>query len=162
MNKLAVAIAGLLVVSSSAWAQTCETPTRLFAGETITGNTCDGENTLPNYGGTDSPQAELVYYFDNEDASGDFVFAHTGTAFGGGMFLMPSPCSNATDPISFGNSDNPMPANNLAAGGTPLVNGTRYFVIVTADPGGPADACGPFSLTAPDPLPVELQSFSVD
>lgn len=169
MKMIAAAAVVLLSGASTVWGQagTCADPIPLFAGVAVTGDTCTASNSLPNYGGTTSPQAELVYHFQNGTngagtfASGDFVFAHTGAAFGGGMFLLPAPCSNSTDPISFGNDANPMPATNMA-GGTPLNESQDYYVIVTADPGGPADACGEFSLTPPNPLPVELQSFSVD
>ena len=47
-------------------------------------------------------------------------------------------------------------------GGAPLTAGTQYWVIVTGIPTGTAADVGPFNVQAPDPLPVSLQSFSID
>jgi hypothetical protein len=161
MNKIALGVSLLALSAGSAFAQTCASPIVVPSNGTFPGDLCTATNTLPQYGGTTSPQAEIIYSFVAQNATGNVTLTQTGAPFGATMFLLPSPCAVGTDPISFGDSANPMPMSNLAGGGTPLVNGQTYFIVMTADPGGPADACGAFSFTTPT-LPVELQNFSVD
>ena len=67
---------------------------------------------------------------------------------------MPSPCNAATDPIALGQAGTPMAVNGLTDGQT-------YFVIATADPGGPNNACGAYTVDVHGTLPVQLQKFSV-
>lgn len=144
-----------LAFGANAMAQTCASPLPIQSNSAVSGDTCTAENSLPGYGGTPSPQREIVYSFVAQSANATIAIAETGAAFGAGIFLMPSPCSVATDPTALGFPGSPMPVNGLT-------NGQTYYVIVTADPGGPADACGPFTATVTGILPVELQSFSVD
>lgn len=148
-----------LVFGANAMAQTCASPLPITSegGEhaVVSGDLCTASNSLPTYGGTGSPQKEIVYSFVAEGANATIEIAETGAPFGVGMFLMPSPCAASTDVMQLGFPGHPMVVNGLTDGQT-------YYVIVTADPGGPADACGTFTATVTGTLPVELQSFSVD
>lgn len=142
--------------SAGVSAQTCATAPTIYSNSTVTGNTCDSENSLPGYGGTGSPQKEVVYKFTAQNADADLVIDLTSTEMGA-VFLMPSPCSHTTDPIDFGFSGTPMVINP-----GDLTDGQEYFIIVTTDPGGAADACGPYELTVDGTLPVNLQNVTVD
>jgi hypothetical protein len=154
MNKIALGVSLLAFSAGSAFAQTCASPLPI-AGGVFNGDTCTAANTLPSYGGTVSPQREVIYSFVAQGANGTIDI--TGAIPGGAVFLMPSPCSSSTDPIDFGFQGVPL---TLSDSGT--VNGQTYYVIVTTDPGGPNDACGAYTLTVTPTLPVELQNFSVD
>jgi hypothetical protein len=155
MNKIALGVSLLALSAGSAFAQTCATPLPIASNSARSGDTCTATNSLPGYGGVPSPQTEIVYSFVAQAANATISLAQTGTAFGATMFLMPSPCSSSTDPIAFGDFTTPMAVNGLT-------NGQTYYVIITADPGGPASGCGPFTATVAGILPVELQNFSVD
>ncbi|MBX3726318.1 MAG: hypothetical protein KF823_10400 [Xanthomonadales bacterium] len=141
-----------LAFGANAMANTCAAPLPI-AGGTINGDTCTAPNSLPSYGGTVSPQREVVYSFVAQDANGSVAIS--GPIPDGAVFLMPSPCSSSTDPIAFGFAGTPMAV-------TGLTNGQTYYVIVTTDPGGPNDACGAYTLNVTPQLPVELQSFTID
>jgi hypothetical protein len=154
MNKIALGVSLLALSAGSVFAQTCATPLPIAAGN-VAGDTCTAPNSLPSYGGTVSPQNEIVYSFVAQGANGTIDI--TGAIPGGAVFLMPSPCSSSTDPIDFGFTGVPL---TLADAG--LTNGQTYYVIVTTDPGGPNTACGAFNLAVTPTLPVELQNFSVD
>lgn len=159
MKKLSLLPLCLAFASSVGFAQTCESPLPISSENgphgVVQGNTCDATNSLPGYGNTPSPQNEIVYSFVAEGANATIALEETGGAFGAGVFLMPSPCNSNTDATSLGFPGTPMPVQGLQDGQT-------YYVIVTADPGGPADACGAFTATVTGTLPVELQNFSVE
>lgn len=157
MKKAAIAVGvlGLVMSASAALAQTCADAPEIFSNSSFSGDTCAASNSLPGYGVIPSPQSELVYHFVADSANATISLAETGAAFGATMFLMPSPCGSSTDPIAFGDFNAPMTVSGLTDGAT-------YYVIVTADPGGPAASCGAFTGTINGQLPVELQSFSVD
>lgn len=144
-----------LAFGANAMAQTCASPLPIQSNSAVSGDTCTSSNTLPGYGGIPSPQSEIIYSFVAQGANATISLAHTGAPFGATMFVMPSPCSSSTDPIALGDFTTPMAV-------TGLTDGATYYVIITGDPGGPADACGPFTATVTGILPVELQSFSVD
>lgn len=154
MKRVLLASA-MLAFGANAFAQTCAAPLPINSNSAVSGDTCAATNDLPGYGVVGSPQTEIIYSFVADSANATISVAHTGTAFGATIFLMPSPCSLATDPIAFGDFTTPMEVNGLTDGQT-------YYVIVTADPGGPADACGAFTLDVNGTLPVELQSFDVE
>ncbi len=96
-----------------------------------------------------------MYSFVAQGANATVTIDHVGAAFGATVVLMPSPCASATDIIGAGDFANPMVVDGLTDGAT-------YYIIATADPGGPVDACGTFGINVTGTLPVELQSFSVD
>lgn len=142
--------------SVGAYAQTCASPLPIQSNSSVSGDLCtDGSNSLPSYGGTGSPQDEIVYSFVAQGANATIAIEETAGAFGAGIFLMESPCAASTDVKQLGFPGSPLPVQTLTDGQT-------YYVIVTADPGGPADACGAFTATVTGILPVELQNFSVD
>lgn len=149
---LAMVAAGFSV---GAMAQTCDAPLPIASNSTATGDLCTASNTLPGYGGIGSPQAEIIYAFEAQGADAVISLAETGAPFGATMVLMPTPCHSSTDVIAIGDFANPM-----VIGG--LTDGAMYYVIVTGDPGGPADACGGFSATVDGTLPVNLQNVTVD
>lgn len=151
-----IAAIAALAFSGSALAFTCAAPVPIFSDSVNPGNTCEGTNSLPTYGGISSPQPEIVYSFTADSAAANLVIDLQGLP-GGAVFLMPSPCASSTDPTHFGFDGTPLVINPGE-----LVDGSDYFLIVTADPGGPADACGEYSLNVNGQLPVELQSFSID
>lgn len=157
MKKAAIAmgVLGLVMSASAALAQTCADAPEIYSNSSFNGDTCAATNSLPGYGVIPSPQSEIVYHFVADSAMATIQLTHDGAPFGATMFLMPSPCHSSTDPIAFGDFDHPMDVNGLTDGAT-------YYVIVTADPGGPADACGAFSVQVNGQLPVELQSFDVE
>jgi hypothetical protein len=142
MNRLCgIALFMLPVVAG---AQTCATPIAMANKSTLAGNTCSapkgtGANSLAAYGGTPSPQNEVVYSFVAQDASTNIAIADDGK-FGAAVFLMPGPCGTSTDPVALGYAGTPMVATGLTKGQT-------YYVIVAADPSGKAAACGAYSLT---------------
>lgn len=154
---IALAAVTCLGLSAQAFAQTCASPLPITSGGTPngtrSGNLCTATNTLPGYGGVPSPQAEVVYSFVAQSANATITVAMN--SFGGTVVLMPSPCSSSTDITAAGNAGNPMVVSGLT-------NGATYYVIMTADPGGPPAACGPYTLTVAGTLPVSLQGFSVE
>jgi hypothetical protein len=161
---LSLACVLALGVSVQAAAQTCASPLPISdpngSNSAISGDLCAATNSLPAYGGTVSPQNDIVYSFTyNNAASGNIAVTQggEGTWAGGtaAVYLMPSPCSTSTDPIAFGFPGSPMAVNGLT-------NGSVYYVIFTSDPGGPANACGTFNLDVTGTLPVKLQGFSVE
>jgi hypothetical protein len=157
MNKLSLLTGALIMgFAGSALAQTCDTALPILSDSSVAGDTCASTNSLPSYGGTVSPQNEIVYSFTAQDANAALTINLNGLP-GGAVYLMPAPCASSTDPTNFGFDGTPM---TIAPDS--LTDGQEYFVIVTADPGGPADACGAFSVDVAGQLPVELQNFSVE
>lgn len=155
---IAFVVATSLYFSSMAsHAQDCTSPIVIHNETGITGDTCTAGNPLPTYGGTGSPQNEVVYSFVYQGSYAVFSIAPTGGYEGSTpmIFLLPA-CTPSTDPIGFG-----APGVNLSATDQDLTQGVTYFLVATADPGGPNDACGQYSLFY-FTTPVTLQSFSID
>jgi hypothetical protein len=161
-SLLSLAGACALAVSFQVAAQDCATPLPITsqggAHGVVNGNLCTATNSLPTYGGTSSPQNEIVYSFVAQGAAATIGLAQgaegTWSGQSAGIFLMPSPCSSSTDPTALG-----FPGTPMTVGG--LTDGSTYYVIVTADPGAPAATCGTFTATVTGTLPVTLQSFTV-
>lgn len=167
MKKLSLVLLGALAISGQVAAQTCATPLPIYsnpagAGQPqdgpYTGDTCTATNSLGTYGGTGSPQNEIVYTFVAQNAAATLALTATGGFSGttASVLLLPACAANA-DPIAFGVPGTPMQV-------TGLTNGQTYAVVVTADPGGSAAGCGQYSLLVQEPgvLPVALQKFSVE
>lgn len=159
MRKLTLILLGALAVSGQTVAQTCATPLPLYsppAQGPYTGDTCTAANSLATYGGTGSPQTEIVYSFVAQNANATLSLAAIGGFAGttASMLMLPVCAANA-DPIAFGVPGTPMTVSGLT-------NGQSYFVVVTADPGGPALGCGQYSLSVNGIVPVALQAFSVE
>lgn len=154
---LALAMIGGLAVAGQVFAQDCATPFPLRSNQSnYLGDTCTAGNPLPTYGGTGSPQNEIVYSFvalnANASISIDAVGGYAGTT--AAIFLLPA-CTASTDPIAFGAPGVPMVINGMTDGQT-------YYVVATADPGGPNNGCGQYRLSVTGPVPVALQNFSVE
>lgn len=160
-NNLILAVAGVLALfGGQVAAQTCASPLPIASNQSLLGDTCTATNSLPSYGGTTSTQNEIVYSFvagPTPPTYGNITITPTGGFAGSaaGVFLLPT-CSAATDPTAFGVQGTPM---ILSTAG--LVVGQTYYLVVTADPGGPAAGCGQFNIGS-GYLPVSLQKFSVD
>lgn len=166
MKKVALsALALSMAFAGQVMAQTCASPLAIGSDQTyapgpnqnpaLAQDLCTASNSLPNYGGIASSQRDIVYSFVAQGANATVTVEHTGAAFGATIVLMPDPCASSTDIIGAGDFANPMTVNGLTDGAT-------YYIVATADPGGPVDACGTFGINVTGPLPVELQSFSVD
>lgn len=145
--------------ASSSFAQSCAAPLPIgsagSANAVKTGDTCTATNQLSSFGLVPSPQNDIIYSFVAQSANATIALSANAAAWGGTVYLMPSPCADATDIINGGNSAAPMAV-------TGLTNGATYYVIMSGDPGGAANACGPFTLTVTGTLPVSLQGFSVE
>ena len=154
---IALAAVTCFGLSAQAFAQTCASPLPITSGGTPngtrSGDLCTATNTLPGYGGIPSAQNEVIYSFVAQSANATISLA--ANTYGATVVLMPSPCSSSTDIIAAGNAATPMAVNTLT-------NGATYYVIVTADPSGPPNACGPYTATVAGTLPVSLQGFSVE
>jgi hypothetical protein len=165
MKNALITIAGAVALGLSVQvaAQTCASPLPITSQggphAVVSGDLCTASNSLPGYGGTPSPQNEIVYSFVAQGANATIALAQGAEGTWGGqsagVFLMPSPCSSSTDPIQLGFPGAPMQVSGLTDGAT-------YYVIVTADPGAPAATCGTFTATVTGTLPVSLQNFSVE
>lgn len=154
---LALSLVCGLAAAGQVFAQDCASPIAIHSNETgVTGDTCSAGNPLPTYGGTGSPQNEVIYSFVAQSANATISIAATGGYSGStaALFLLPA-CTPSTDPIQFGAPGVDMPVSGLTDGQT-------YFVAVTADPGGPNDGCGQYQVDVTGILPVTLQSFSID
>jgi len=160
MKNLTIVASALVVgmaFQASAFAQTCANPLAINSNSQVSGDTCTATNSLPTYGATGSPQTEIVYSFVAQGANATISVGNT-TGFNGStpfFVLMPSPCAPGTDYIKAGAAGADMAVNGL-------IDGQTYYVIMTADPTGPANACGTYTLTVTGILPVELKKFSID
>ena len=160
MKTALIALASVMCfgLSAQAFAQTCASPLPISSGGTpngtVSGDLCTATNSLPTYGGITSPQKEMIYSFVAQGANA--TIAYTANGYTGVVYLMPSPCAPSTDPTGIGTST----GTNMTVSG--LTNGATYYVIFTANPGGPEDACGTFTGTVTGTLPVSLQNFSVE
>jgi hypothetical protein len=156
-HLLALGVVCSLFAAGNVVAQDCATPIAIHSDEqNVAGDTCGAGNPLPTYGGTGSPQNEMIYSFVAQGADATISIEGTG-GFAGTVpaaFLFPA-CSAATDPIAFGVPGTPM-------GVSGLTDGQTYYVAVTADPGGANDGCGAFDVDVDGTLPVTLTGFSVE
>ena len=156
-SMLALAVVGGIAFGGQAFAQDCASPIQIHSDEHgVTGDTCAAGNPLPSYGGVGSPQNEIIYSFVAQSANATITIAQTGGYAGSSALavLLPA-CTPSTDLIQFGAPGSPMPVSGLTDGQT-------YYIAVTADPGGPNDGCGAYTIDVDGTLPVSLQSFSVD
>lgn len=159
-NNLTLVLAlAAAVFGGQAAAQTCANPLPISSNSMVSGDTCTASNSLPAYGGTGSTQNEIIYSFvagPTPPTYGNLTLQQSGGFAGtaGGVFLLPA-CNASTDPIAFGVQGSPLILNGL------LTPGQTYYVVVTADPGGPAAGCGQFTVSS-GYLPVSLQQFSID
>lgn len=151
LNKslLLIGLVGSMAVCANAFAQDCATPLPIQSDSQVSGDTCTAGNPLPTYGGTGSPQNEVIYSFVAQGANATINIAATGGFSGGaspGFFLFPA-CSASTDPVAFGATGVDMTVSGLTDGQT-------YYIAATSDPGGPNNGCGAYDLTVTGTLPV--------
>jgi len=154
---LALGLVCGLGVAGQVLAQDCAAPLPIHSNDqNLPGDTCAAGNPLPTYGGTGSPQNEIVYSFTAQGADADVSITATGGYAGttAALFLLPA-CTAASDPIAFGAAGVPMHVGSLT-------DGSVYFITATADPGGPNAGCGQYTVSVAGTLPVSLQNFSVE
>lgn len=170
-NLFAAALAGLVLTSGVALAQTCTTPApyNLNAGEGLTGDTCTGTNIAGQLcGGLSSNEKDIFYQvtlgagysapsIDFSTTSGTYqgiLVLYTGACANGGP---PSGCATAGFSPGAGQGFSMSLTSSPTQGGGPVPAGT-YFMDVSAPQGG---GCGPYTLSFTGTLPVKLQTFSV-
>lgn len=169
MNKLIIALAatGLLgssVAMAGPGGTSCAEAEQMLPDSEYIGDTSAAgyENLTNSFGVVPSPAADAYYYFVSD---GQVTSTFDVTAgFNSGVALT----------TSCGNNASLLHAEGAAAGtpysvdidngtpGVPLTAGTTYWVIVTGIPTGTAADEGPFNVQTPIPLPVSLESFSID
>lgn len=165
MIKTTLAVAAL-VLSSSAFAQTCASPIRIssnnstgtYAAQGAT--TCGAANTFdPFPGGIASPQPDIVYDFIAQDANATITLDATGSPLIAGIAIL----DGCTDTANiYGNATANAAGQSINVQASGLTNGTRYYVVVTSAPGSPDANCGAFSGSITGTLPVTLKNFSVE
>ncbi len=140
-------------ISSLPSAGSCAAPIRFLSGEGMSGNTCTATNTLPAIGQViASPQNDLVYRFNRASMTTDRFYINSS---GPNMLaVVQQACSTssaalASVDIPSGGSTS-LDVSNLPAG--------DLYLVITADPAGPATGCGSFGLT--DLPPGVTQSSS--
>ena len=142
MKKVLFSLLCGFVMGSNVSAQTCASPLPLVSGTwAYTGDTCSASNPLAAFGALISQQNDIVYSYV---ASGSEVFtiASNGGFFSGDPLVLLLPwCSNSADPIEFGMQGTSMNTSGVT------VPGQQYYVIVTADPSSPSNACGQYLMT---------------
>lgn len=166
MKVLSLASAAALfafgAVAAHAQDGTCTNPYPAASNSTYANiDLCAHANTLTALGTAGGPQRDAVYLFTAQDADATLTLTHDA-AFTGVFYLVPvvggNTCATSVDPIQFGFQGAPY----TITPGDGVTNSNDYLIVVTADPGGPENACGTFTLEVQNTLPVELQSFSVD
>jgi hypothetical protein len=168
MNKLIIALAATgLLGSSIAMAgpggTTCAAAEEMVPGGLYSGDTSAAgyENLTNSFGLVPSPAADAYYTFTSDgQATGTFDVTAN---YDSGVALVSS-CGNNASLLRAEGAPAGTPYSVIVdnGAGAPLTAGTQYWVIVTGIPTGTAADVGPFNVQAPDPLPVSLQSFSID
>lgn len=123
----------------AAQAQTCDAPLALPTTP-LEADTCDASDSLPEIPGHASPQPDYVTTFQGSPALSGRIAAKVD--FDAVVLLKRAPCPDSTPPVfyqaAFAGETLDIPIGGLAE--------TRYLLIVTGDPAGPADGCGTFHL----------------
>ncbi|MEE4273032.1 MAG: hypothetical protein V2I67_15270 [Thermoanaerobaculales bacterium] len=162
MRHTAIIVAALLAVTGVALADggvDCATaPTVNLPGSLPyidSGTTCGKGNTYPvNPCTSYYAQGEDAIYVLEVATPGDYDIALTGTLTWT-AFMVTDGCPD-TSPACTGSAEGS--AGNPSATVTFPAAGTYYLQIDT----WPSPACTPYSLSIVDPVPVELQSFSIE
>jgi len=170
MKKLAYTLALLTLGTAPGFAlagpggTSCATAEEIFPSEQVSGDTSGAGygNPVGAVGPLPSPANDAIYKFTSDGQATTFI-AFTGQ-YAWAAYLTTSCAGTAASPMeaasgAAGASGN-LPIDNGSGGA--LAAGTTYYVIVTGDPSQPASSNGGFSFTAPNPLPVALQTFSID
>ena len=109
MKNALITLAGALALGLSfqVAAQTCASPLPITSEGgphgVVNGDLCTATNSLPTYGGTSSPQNEIVYSFVAQGANATITLAQGAEGTWGGqsagVLLMLSPWSSVADPM---------------------------------------------------------------
>lgn len=157
--------AAALFMSASAFAgpggTTCATAEQLFPASTVSGDTSTTgyTNNTNSFGIVPSPANDAYYYFVANGVSTSEVI--TVNFSYDGFIALTSGCGNDASPYIGGQGGTGTQTLSLSSP-DPLVDGQKYYIIISGNPNAGAGANGGFSLDTPDPLPVKLQSFSAD
>lgn len=164
MNKITCALSVLALAIAPALAlagpggTSCATAEHLLAGGTYTGDTSAAGygNPVGAMGPLPSPANDSIYEFTSDGSNGNITVTAAGFNFG--IFLT-SNCAGSTAPPLSAATGPTAPASMPLTG---VAAGTQYFVIVSGNPADASAPSGTYTFTTPDPLPVSLQSFSID
>lgn len=169
MKKLLCALAiAAIVVPGTALAgggMDCASAVELLPGQPYAGDTSDNQQVVGAFGILPSPGPDAIYKFTSDGQATGSINVTLG--FNGALLITSTCNGNAGTPVNSCAAPGDAPGDcsvpvEVAGSGAPLTAGQTYFVVVT---GNPADASGPsgtYNFTTPDPLPVSLQSFSID
>jgi hypothetical protein len=169
VNKPLIAVVALsLLVSGSAMAgpggTSCAEAEQILGGTAYSGDTSAPgyENLTNSFGLIPSPAADAYYYFVSNGTS--FWSLGVTADYDSGVALTSSCGNNATLLSAQGApAGTPYSVQAEDGAGGPLTAGTTYWLIVTGIPTGTVADEGPFNLSTPlFPIPVRLQSFSID
>ena len=158
MKSTILSVAGAIafVVAGSVSAQTCADPIILHSNETVSGNTCDASNVVPNMGpGFDNAQNDIVYAYVGDGANAT-IHINTPSNTDGVAYLLTG-CNDFSNPIAFAYAGLDMEVNSSNS-----PDGATRYIVVTSDGTSAPTTCGAFDLEVTGTLPVELSSFSVD
>ena len=169
MKLIALAASTLClgVMSSTAFSQTCSSPTVLASGSTVNGNTCGGDQSFTDICGgatLKGPSNVYTWTYGGGTVSGSIVVTPTGGAptFDPALAIVNG---SATCSGSVGTCDVTADANANSSAETVSLTGLNtngpYFLIISSFSTTAANQCGPYSLQA-GTLPVKLQSFSIN
>jgi len=165
MIKSAI-VAAAMLVSTSAFAQTCATPIHiqsnnangLYAAPGAT--TCGADNTFPVFpGGISSPQPDIVYDFTAQGADATITLDASGSPLIGGLAILDA-CNDTAN--IYGNASATAAGQSISVSASGLTDGSHYYLVVTSAPGSADDNCGAFAGNITGTLPVNLQKFDVE
>lgn len=150
----------LLAAAPAAYAQdgsSCANSIPLAAGVEVSTDTTGATDWNTNYGPLASLSNDIMYTFTaNGGPTGDITPVTSDYDFA--MYLLSS-CVDGSQPTpiaSTGTLGSPISLAGL------VTDGTQYWLAITGTAAGGAAANGLLNFTTPDPLPVSLQSFSIE
>lgn len=140
----------------------CATAEVLGASSTVSGNTSSAGyvNGTSSFGATPSPAADSYYKFVANNVGTGETISFT-SQYNAGIALT-SDCGNnstAQQAVAANSTTTTLPLKN--GDNSALTNGSTYYIIVTGSPLGTSADVGAYNFTTPTPLPVKLQTFSV-
>jgi hypothetical protein len=155
------------VLASSAYGQSCSTPTALLSNATVAGTTCGGDQSFTDICGGATLTGPSNVYTWTVGAGGTVSGSVTVTPTGAGATFDPGIAitSGTTCSGSLGNCTGS--ADNAASGGAETIalssasTAGTYYLIISSFSTTAANQCGPYNLQA-GTLPVKLQSFSIN
>lgn len=166
MKKLACALViaavfGPAVAIAGPGGNSCATAEEIFPNQNLAGDTTGGANPIGAFGPLPSPGPDAVYKFTS-DGQATTAITVTAASFDSAIVLLATCAGDAGTPIQAAQGTPPytMPIDNGSGGA--LTAGTTYYVVVSGNPANASGPSGTFAFTTPSPLPVTLQSFSID